>query len=146
MEAGLTEPARAMMAGMDASLLKHDPARVQVTHRGGRPRWLADPPHARPDEPDRWRLTDDPAEAGVWEWQAALALEREARQPWRGQTARAVAVEERHLVGDAARARAAGMELPDAAAVRCIVFGPDRVLVLRAGGRELLPAIAAVAL
>lgn len=33
------------------------------------------------------------------------------------------------------------MGLPDAAAVRCLVFGPGRVLVLRAGGRELLPAM-----
>lgn len=133
-----------MMAGMDASLLRHDPARVQVTVRGGEPRWLADPPHTRLDEHGRWRLTDDLTEAGVWEWQAALALAKEARQPWRGQLAEAVPVEQRHLVGDEARARAAAMDLPAAGTVRCLVFGPDQVLVLRADGRELLPAIVSV--
>lgn len=130
---------------MDASLLRQDPARVQVTPRDGRPRWLADPPHAGPDEEGRWRLTDDLVEAGVWPWQQALGYEREARQPWRGQRARAIAVEERTAVGAEARVRAAAMDLPEPEAVRCIVMGPDRVLVLRAGGRrELLPAIVPV--
>ena len=137
------------MAGMrhapDRSLLRQDPARVQVTDRAGSSRWLADPPHGSVGDGSWWSLTDDLHAAGVWPWSEALELTRATHQPWRRQTAQAVAVAERWAAGPEARVRAAGMGLEDAAAVRCIVMGPERVLVLRAGGREWLPAIAAVA-
>ena len=116
---------------------------MQVTGRGGEPRWLADPPYAGATEGGRWRLVDDVAGAGIWPWQQALSMEREARQPWRGQLALAVPVDERAAVGAEARVRALGCDLPDAEQVRYMVFGPGRVLVGWAGGRrELLPAIA----
>lgn len=130
------------MAGM---ALPQHPARVQVTVRGGEPRWLADPPYASAAEGGRWRLVEDVADAGIWPWQRSLSLEREARQPWRGQLARAIAVEERAAVAAEARVRALGCDIPDAEQVRYMVFGPGRVLVGWAGGRrELLPAIAEV--
>lgn len=127
----------------DRSLLKQDPARVEVTVRGRR-RWLADPPHGRADEP-RWRLVDDLAGAGVWPWSEAIELAGAAHRSLQHEAARAVEVPGRFATGAEARVRALAMGLEEPASVRCLIpgaAGDGRTLVLRTGGqREWLPAL-----
>jgi hypothetical protein len=107
-----------MMRGMP---LPQHPVRVRVTLAdatvGG---WLIR--RRRRSAEQRWRLVDDRAAAGVWEWSRALELEREARQPWRRQYATAERVNPgppapdvwRADLGDQARAIAAACGIPDA--------------------------------
>jgi hypothetical protein len=132
--------------------LPQHPARVLVTLADDTDRWLADPPEAPWGSDHRWRFVDDLAQAGVWSWQEAVQLERQVRQQWRRQYARAVRVGPVELVrepvyradtGDRARERARVCGVPDPEGVAWVTFTSDGVRFGYADDREpvVLPPI-----